>query len=272
MISDILIIADENNTFASFIAELIKQKYLNPDDLKDPETKEWLEDTYATVSESISLNSLLPNRVSKKKINESVNESSPELDKIRKEVELIAKKSPGKGWTKKSIDQEINRRLQQFLNREYVNEAKAFKKGDKVSYKNDDGKTKSGYIIKKMTKTFRGKKNVQYLIGKTKTTDPKLGRFDTVSSVPGKEADKLKLEGAPYEYDNISEPYSIKVGDMVKNTNPSCPHNGSQGVVQKVISMPNDIGDLIKYVVMNRGDNYQQGDMLTKTIDQLKVM
>ena len=57
-----------------------------------------------------------------KKETETVNESSPELDKIRKEVELIAKKSPGKGWTKKSIDQEINRRLQQFLNREYVNE------------------------------------------------------------------------------------------------------------------------------------------------------
>jgi len=55
-------------------------------------------------------------------LQETVNESSPELDKIRKEVELIAKKSPGKGWTKKSIDQEINRRLQQFLNREYVNE------------------------------------------------------------------------------------------------------------------------------------------------------
>lgn len=36
-----------------------------------------------------------------KKETETVNESSPELDKIRKEVELIAKKSPGKGWTKK---------------------------------------------------------------------------------------------------------------------------------------------------------------------------
>ena len=55
-------------------------------------------------------------------VKESLNESHPELDKIRKEVELIAKKSPGKGWTKKHIDQEINRRFQQFLNRETVNE------------------------------------------------------------------------------------------------------------------------------------------------------
>ena len=213
VIADILIIADENNTYELFTAELVNQKYLMPDELQDPETKEWLETTYAQVHESISLKSLAT-----------------------------------------------------------VNEAKAFKKGNKVSYKDDDGKSKTGYIIKKMTKTFRGKKNVQYLIGKTKTTDPKLGRFDTVSSVPGKEADKLKLEGAPFEYDNISEPYSIKVGDMVQNTNPSCPHHGSQGMVKKVMPMPNDVGDLIKYIVMNQGDTYQAGDVLTKTPDQLEVM
>ena len=59
---------------------------------------------------------------------------------------------------------------------------------------------------------------------------------------------------------------------MVKNTNPSCPHNGSQGMVKKVIPMPNDIGQLIKYVVMNQGDTYQAGDVLTKTPDQLEVM
>jgi hypothetical protein len=72
---------------------------------------------------------------------ETVNESSPELDKIRKEVELIAKNSPGKGWTKKSIDQEINRRLQQFLNRETVNET--LKLG--VKYQLPTGET--GYIM-----------------------------------------------------------------------------------------------------------------------------
>jgi hypothetical protein len=78
--------------------------------------------------------------------------------------------------------------------------------------------------------------------------------------------------GAPYEYDNISEPYSIKVGDMVRNTNTSCPHHKSQGMVKKIIPMPNDVGNLIKYIVMNQGDTYQAGDVLTKTIDQLEVM
>ena len=52
----------------------------------------------------------------------TVNESE-DLDKIRKEVEKIAQNSPGKGWTKKSIDQEVNRRFQQFLNRKPMDES-----------------------------------------------------------------------------------------------------------------------------------------------------
>jgi len=136
VIGDILIIADENNTYELFTAELVNQKYLMPDELEDPETKEWLETTYAQVHESV----------------------------------------------------------------------------------NEDHM------------------------------------------------------GAPIEYDNISEPYSIKVGDMVKNTNTSCPHHKSQGMVKKIIPMPNDVGNLIKYIVMNQGDTYQAGDVLTKTIDQLEVM
>ena len=64
VIGDILIIADENNTFAAFTAELVNQKYLMPDELEDPETREWLETTYAQVHENISLKSLLPSYTS----------------------------------------------------------------------------------------------------------------------------------------------------------------------------------------------------------------
>ena len=60
VIGDILIIADENNTYEAFTAELVNQKYLMPDELEDPETREWLETTYAQVHESISMKSLLP--------------------------------------------------------------------------------------------------------------------------------------------------------------------------------------------------------------------
>lgn len=80
------------------------------------------------------------------------------------------------------------------------------------------------------------------------------------------------MPGPPYEYDNVSEPYSIKVGDMIQNTNTSCPHHGSKGIVKQVMDMPNDIGKIVKYIVMNQGDNFNPGDSLTKTIDQLEPM
>ena len=38
------------------------------------------------------------------------------------------------------------------------------------------------------------------------------------------------------------------------------------------MELKNDIGKLIKYVVMNQGDTYQAGDVLTKTPDQLELM
>lgn len=84
--------------------------------------------------------------------------------------------------------------------------------------------------------------------------------------------DEDHIPGPPYEYDNISEPYSIKVGDMIQNTNTSCPHHGSKGIVKQVMDMPNDIGKIVKYIVMNQGDNFNPGDSLIKTIDQLEPM
>ena len=77
-------------------------------------------------------------------------------------------------------------------------------------------------------------------------------------------------EPEPHEYDSISEPYSIKVGDMVRNTNTSCKHYGSRGMVKQIIDMPDDIGQLIKYVVMNQGSTFKPGMILTKTLDQLE--
>ena len=296
VIGDILIIADENNTYEAFTAELVNQKYLMPDELEDPETKEWLETTYAQVHESVSLKSLAnearkPQGYYEKKFKHL--KKKPKYKKgdlvvyvqdlggpyeLSPETSRVKKVSKGLAGFKYDLTNYIQTNDSEILGlAESVNEARDFKKGDKVSYKNDDGKTKSGYIIKKMTKTFRGKKSIQYLIGKTKNTDPRLGRFDTVSTAAGKTPKNMffredHMSGAPYEYDNISEPYSIKVGDMVQNTNPSCPHHGSQGMVKKVIPMPNDVGQLIKYIVMNQGDTYQAGDVLTKTPDQLEVM
>ena len=70
---------------------------------------------------------------------------------------------------------------------------------------------------------------------------------------------------------SVSEPYTIQVGDLVQNINTACPHYGSMGIVQKLISLPDDMGTLVKYTVTNSGDNYSAGDSLIKTTDQLTL-
>jgi hypothetical protein len=70
---------------------------------------------------------------------------------------------------------------------------------------------------------------------------------------------------------SVSEPYIFKVGDMVRNINPSCTHFGSMGIIQKLLTLPNDMGTLVKYTVTNNGDMYSAGDSLTKTMDQLTL-
>jgi len=59
VISDILIIADENNTYEKFTAELIKQKYIMPDELEDPETEKELRAMYDGVKDGSFINEAL---------------------------------------------------------------------------------------------------------------------------------------------------------------------------------------------------------------------
>lgn len=74
---------------------------------------------------------------------------------------------------------------------------------------------------------------------------------------------------------------TLKKGDKIKNTNPDCEHTGSEGEVEDVIKLPekgskgvkskhNIPGRLVKYKVTNDGDEYQKGDTLYKTGEQLK--
>jgi hypothetical protein len=71
---------------------------------------------------------------------------------------------------------------------------------------------------------------------------------------------------------HISEPYIFQVGDVIRNTNPQCKHFGSMGIVQSVMDMDDNIGQLIKYLVTNYGDTFKPGMSLTKTPDQLEPM
>ena len=446
VIGDILIIAGENNTYEKFTAELVNQKYLMPDELEDPETREWLETTYAQVHESVSLKSLLPNRVSKKKINEafghaevrkiakaldksysvydiktdkkhpgllfisytnyknrakliraieqmgyaydadgrmtnapsiigiagynwiafkrnkneSVNEAATdrflqsaarnlakqmrgksaskttlmnrlnsmplanrlkpdELDKIvdyamqemglneassRRDRDAIEHFVLGQealmDKTEDDIEDIINQMEQEYNESPYnnvedyldeleqeggldmfmesINEATDFKKGDKVKYIGrtsvfNDLDPKEIYKITDIVDDGKGGSTI--ILGPAEHTPYTTYKGGDMVKPKDLELAESVNEGhmeAPYEYDNISEPYSIKVGDMVKNTNPSCKHFGSQGMVKQVIGMPNDIGQLIKYVVMNQGNTYKPGSILTKTPDQLEIM
>ena len=50
---------------------------------------------------------------------------------------------------------------------------------------------------------------------------------------------------------------------MVKDVNPTCPHNGAIGKVKSINPKS------VIFVVVNKGKNYQPGDVLDKTHDQM---
>jgi hypothetical protein len=92
------------------------------------------------------------------------------------------------------------------------------------------------------------------------------------AKVADQEAAEAKMDlGENADVTTLSEPYIYKVGDLVRNTNPNCVHYGSMGVVQKLLTLPDNMGTLVKYTVTNDGDTYSAGDSLTKTMDQLTL-
>jgi len=75
----------------------------------------------------------------------------------------------------------------------------------------------------------------------------------------------------------------VSVGDLIKNINPECEHHDTEGIVVKIIKRPeidsrdvsnnhNIPGNDVKYCVTNDTDNAKPGDMLTKSLEQLKVL
>ena len=80
------------------------------------------------------------------------------------------------------------------------------------------------------------------------------------------EENELKQE--PIE-DSVIHEYTFGTGDIVKNINTECPHYGSQGIINKVMDLPDMVGKVAVYTVTNNGATYKPGDSLTKTVDQL---
>ena len=87
-----------------------------------------------------------------------------------------------------------------------------------------------------------------------------------------KQEKELKDKEASLKKEPIEEgqTYTFGTGDIVKNVNPTCKHHGSIGIVKKLMTLPNEMGTVAIYTVMNSGATYRPGDSLTKTIDQLE--
>ena len=64
----------------------------------------------------------------------------------------------------------------------------------------------------------------------------------------------------------------IEAGMRILNINTSCKHYNSEGIVKEIKDLPDDMGKIIAYEVINDGANFKKGDILTKTIDQIKTL
>lgn len=201
VISDILIIAYESTTYDKFIAELIKQKLLKREDLKDPELVDELKTMYRgqALGKRESVNELKLTSAGVKELLAAIYYNWNKL-KTAFQKEMYFKSFKDVIAFIKSGDQEEQKQLEDFVQAHGV----------------------------------------------------KIATLESVTE------------------NHISEPYIFQVGDVIRNTNPQCKHFGSMGIVQSVMDMDDNMGQLIKYLVTNYGDTFKPGMSLTKTPDQLE--
>jgi len=64
----------------------------------------------------------------------------------------------------------------------------------------------------------------------------------------------------------------IEAGMRILNINASCKHYNSEGIIKEIKDLPDDMGKIVAYEVINDGTNFKKGDILTKTIDQIKIL
>ena len=64
----------------------------------------------------------------------------------------------------------------------------------------------------------------------------------------------------------------LKAGDKIKNINVACSEYGSEGIVDTIEAMPENMGYIIGYITSNAGPSWTVGQYLKKTEDQLAIM
>ena len=85
--------------------------------------------------------------------------------------------------------------------------------------------------------------------------------------------DRYKNKSLYEHTDNFtSHSNEPQIGDSVVNTNPGCKHYKSEGEIEDINELPDEIGKTITYRVTNNGESYTTGDILTKTPDQLESL
>jgi hypothetical protein len=73
-------------------------------------------------------------------------------------------------------------------------------------------------------------------------------------------------------------PNRFQIGDLVRNCNPDCEHYGSTGKVIAIVDLIDDenpdniVGKAVKYKCDCCGNNWQEGDELEKTPEQLELL
>lgn len=84
---------------------------------------------------------------------------------------------------------------------------------------------------------------------------------------PSNEIDKIVFEKLREFYKSKSS--ILNPGDKVKNINTSCVHYGSEGIVEKLEPLPDNMGNVVVYKTTNSGPTWKEGDTLKKTEVQL---
>jgi len=91
---------------------------------------------------------------------------------------------------------------------------------------------------------------------------------DFVAALPEASKNKLGLNKKSSSQQKYESPF--KKGDRVKNINQSCTHYGSEGIVDDVEPLDDDMGYVVKYRTINYGPTWNMGQTLKKTEVQLE--
>lgn len=129
--------------------------------------------------------------------------------------------------------------------------------------------------IKEELSTASQKNNPTTTIDSTPEADLQ-AKILTVVEIPKEEIESVSPSNQIDEivFQKLREFYKSKSsilspGDRVRNINTSCTHYGSEGIVEKLEQLPDDMGNVVVYKTTNSGPTWKEGDILKKTEVQL---